>query len=76
MKELIKYIAQALVDHPEEVEVSEIEGGNTLVIELKVAKQDIGKVIGKQGRTVMAIRTILNAASKKIRKRAVLEIIE
>ena len=76
MKELIKYSAQALVDHPEEVEVSDIEGGNTLVIELKVAKQDIGKVIGKQGRTVMAIRTILNAASKKIRKRAVLEIIE
>ena len=76
MKELIKYIAQALVDHPEEVEVSEIEGGNTLVIELKVAKSDMGKVIGKQGRTADAMRTILNAASGKIKKNTVLEIIE
>ena len=76
MKELIKYIAQALVDNPEEVEVSEIEGGHTLVIELKVAKQDMGKVIGKQGHTIMAMRTVLNAASRKIKKNAVLEIIE
>lgn len=76
MKELIKYIAQALVDNPEEVEVSEIEGEHTVVIELKVAKSDIGKVIGRQGRNVQAIRTILSAASAKVKKRAVLEIIE
>lgn len=76
MKELIKYIAKALVDHPEEVYVSEIQGENTSVIELKVAKEDLGKVIGKNGRTARAMRTILSAASTKIRKRSVLEIIE
>ncbi len=76
MKDLIKYIAQALVDFPEEVEVSEIEGSTTSVIELKVAKDDLGKVIGKQGRTARATRTILSAASTKVRKRSVLEIIE
>jgi predicted RNA-binding protein YlqC (UPF0109 family) len=76
MKELIKYIAQALVDHPEMVEVNEIEGEQTSVIELKVAKEDLGKVIGKQGRTARAMRTILSASSTKIRKRSVLEIIE
>jgi len=76
MKELITYIAKALVDHPEAVEVSEVEGEQTSVIELKVAKDDLGKVIGKQGRTARAIRTILSAASTKIRKRAVLEILE
>lgn len=76
MKDLIKYIAQALVDYPEEVDVSEIEGSTTSVIELKVAKEDLGKVIGKQGRTARAMRTILSAASTKMRKRAVLEIIE
>jgi uncharacterized protein len=76
MKDLIKYIAQALVDHPDQVEVSEIEGEQTSVIELKVAKEDLGKVIGKQGRTARAMRTILSAASTKIRKRAVLEILE
>ncbi len=76
MKELIKFIAQALVDHPDHVQVKEIEGEQTSVIELKVAKEDLGKVIGKQGRTARAMRTILNAASTKIRKRAVLEIIE
>ena len=76
MKELIKYIAQALVDHPEQVEVNEIEGEQTSVIELKVAKEDLGKVIGKQGRTARAMRTILSASSTKIRKRSVLEIIE
>jgi predicted RNA-binding protein YlqC (UPF0109 family) len=76
MKDLIKYIAQALVDYPEDVEVSEIEGSTTSVIELKVAKDDLGKVIGKQGRTARAMRTILSAASTKIRKRSVLEIIE
>ena len=76
MKELITYIAKALVDHPEAVEVSEVEGEQTSVIELKVAKDDLGKVIGKQGRTARPIRTILSAASTKIRKRAVLEILE
>ena len=76
MKDLIMYIAQALVDHPELVEVSEIEGEQTSVLELKVAKDDLGKVIGKQGRTARAMRTILSAASTKIKKRSVLEIIE
>jgi len=76
MKELITYIAKALVDHPEAVEVSEVEREQTSVIELKVAKDDLGKVIGKQGRTARAMRTILSAASTKVRKRSVLEIIE
>jgi predicted RNA-binding protein YlqC (UPF0109 family) len=76
MKELIKYIAQALVDNPDEVSVSEIEGNQTSVLELKVAKEDLGKVIGKQGRTARAMRTILSAASAKVKKRSVLEIIE
>ena len=76
MKDLIKYIAQALVDHPEQVAVSEVEGEQTSVIELKVAKDDLGKIIGKQGRTARAIRTILGAASAKIKKRSVLEIME
>ena len=76
MRELIEFIAKALVDSPEEVEVSEVEGEQTSVIELKVAKDDLGKVIGKQGRTARAMRTILSAASTKLRKRSVLEIIE
>ncbi|MEE9121064.1 MAG: KH domain-containing protein [Syntrophobacteria bacterium] len=76
LKELVEMIAKALVDYPEQVEVSELEGEQTSVIELRVAKDDLGKVIGKQGRTARAMRTILNAASAKIRKRAVLEIIE
>ncbi len=76
MKDLIEYIAKALVDEPDQVRVSEVEGEKTSVIELNVAKEDLGKVIGKQGRTARAIRTILSAASTKIRKRSVLEIIE
>ena len=76
MKELVKFIAQALVDQPDQVQVNEIEGEQTSVIELRVAKEDLGKVIGKQGRTARAIRTILSAASTKIRKRSVLEILE
>ena len=76
MRDLIDYIARALVDNPEMVEVSEIEGNQTSVLELKVAKEDLGKVIGKQGRTARAMRTILSAASAKIKKRTVLEIIE
>ncbi len=76
LKDLIALIARALVDHPEEVKVAEVEGEKTSVIELAVAKDDLGKVIGKQGKTARAIRTILTAASTKLKKRAVLEIIE
>ncbi len=76
MKELISYIAQSLVDQPGEVTVSEVQGNQTTVLELKVAKEDLGKVIGKQGRTAQAMRTILSAVSSKIKKRTVLEIIE
>ncbi len=76
MKELIEYIAKALVDNPDQVEVSEVVGDQTSVLELKVAKEDLGKVIGKQGRSARAMRTILSAASTKLKKRTVLEIIE
>ena len=76
MKDLIAYIAKALVDKPNEVLVTEIEGEQTSVIELKVAKEDLGKVIGKQGRTARAMRTILSASSTKLNKRSVLEILE
>ena len=75
-KELIEHIAKALVDHPEQVKVSEVEGEKTSVIELAVAKEDLGKIIGKQGRTAKAIRVILGAASAKLGKHSVLEIIE
>lgn len=75
-KDLIEYIAKALVDHPEQVKVSEIEGERTSVLELSVAKEDLGKVIGKQGRTARAIRIILGATSAKLKKHFVLEIIE
>ncbi|NVL91807.1 MAG: KH domain-containing protein [Desulfobacterales bacterium] len=76
MKDLIASIARALVDKPEEVVVTEIEGEQTSVIELRVAEEDLGKIIGKQGRTAVAIRTILGAASAKMKKRCVLEILE
>ena len=76
MKDLILMIAKALVDVTDQVEVEEVVGEQTTVIELKVAKEDLGKVIGKQGRTAQAMRTILNAASTKLKKRCVLEIIE
>jgi predicted RNA-binding protein YlqC (UPF0109 family) len=76
MRDLIEFIARALVDNPDEVSVSEVEGNQTSVLELKVAKEDLGKVIGKQGRTARAMRTILSAASAKVKKRTVLEIIE
>lgn len=76
LRDLIEYVGKALVDMPDQVEVSEIEGEQTTVIELKVDKSDLGKVIGKQGRTARALRTILNAASTKLKKRSVLEIIE
>ena len=76
MKELIERIARELVDQPDEVSVMEIEGGRTVVFELRVAKSDIGKIIGKRGQNVNAIRTILNAVSGKSRKQVVLELIE
>ncbi|MCX4310369.1 MAG: KH domain-containing protein [Desulfovibrio sp.] len=76
MKTLIEYIAKSLVDKPEEVEVKELEGEQTSVLELKVAKEDLGKVIGRQGRTARAMRTILGAASIRAKKRTVLEILE
>lgn len=76
MKELIERITKALVDSPDDVEINEVKGENTIAIELKVAKEDLGKVIGKKGRTAVAMRTILNAAGTKLGKRYVLEIIE
>jgi hypothetical protein len=76
MKDLIAYIAKALVDKPQEVVVTEIEGQQTSVIELRVAKGDFGKILGRQGRTAYAIRTILSAASAKMKRRCVLEILE
>ncbi len=76
MKELISLMAKALVDHPDQVKVTEIVGEQTSVLELRVAKEDLGKVIGKQGRTAKAMRTILGAASAKVRKRHVLELVE
>lgn len=76
MKDLILLIAKSLVDKPDEVELNEIEGEKTTVLELRVAKDDLGKVIGKQGKTARAMRTILNATATKLKKRAVLEIIE
>jgi predicted RNA-binding protein YlqC (UPF0109 family) len=69
-------MVKSLVDYPDQVEVKEVVGEQTTVIELKVAKQDLGKVIGKQGRTARSMRTILTAASTKIHKRSVLEIVE
>ncbi len=76
MKDLILDIVRALVDQPEEVSVTEVEGSHALILELKVAKSDIGKVIGRHGRTAQAIRTLLSAASGKAKKRIVLEILE
>lgn len=76
MKELILVMARALVDNPDEVEINEIEGDVTTILELKVAKEDLGKVIGKQGKTAHAMRSILNATATKLKKRAVLEIVE
>ncbi len=76
MKDLIAEIVRALVDQPEEVSVNEIDGSQTTVLEVTVAKSDMGKVIGKRGRNAQAIRTILSAASGKIRKHYLLEIIE
>jgi len=76
MKELLELIAKSLVDRPEDVEVTEVEGEQTTVLELRVAREDLGKVIGKQGRTARSIRTILASAGMKFKKRVVFEIIE
>lgn len=76
MKEIIEVIARALVDQPEGVSVNEVGGTRTSILELKVAKQDIGKIIGKQGRTAGALRTILNAVAAKEKRHTVLEIVE
>ena len=76
MKELLEMIAKVLVDNPDQVQVTEVEGEQTTVLELRVAQTDLGKVIGKQGRTARSIRTILGAAGMKVHKRFVLEILE
>ncbi len=76
MKDLIEYVIKALVDHPEQVELTETKGQQITILELKVAKEDMGKVIGRHGQTVRAIRTILSAASAKLKTRTVLELIE
>lgn len=76
LKDLVLMLAKCLVDNPDAVEVKEVVGEQTTVIELKVATEDLGKIIGKQGKTAKAIRTILSAAASKIKKRAVLEILE
>lgn len=76
LNELVTFIAQSLVDSPEKVEVHEIAGEQTTVLELRVAQEDLGKIIGKQGKTAKAIRTIVGAAAAKMKKRAVLEILE
>ena len=76
MEELVKKIVQALVDYPEQVIISEIVSKQTTIIEVKVAKEDIGKIIGKRGHTAHAIRTILNAVSAKLKKRIVLDILD
>ncbi len=76
MKDLIQYMAQALVDRPENVQVVEVNGGHTSIFALKVAKDDMGKVIGRDGRTAQAMRTILSAVSSRLRKNSILEIVE
>jgi uncharacterized protein len=76
MKELIHYIAAALVDHPDQIQIKETEQDETIIIELTVAKEDLGKVIGKQGRTARAMRSLLSAAAGKVNKRSRLEIME
>jgi len=76
MEKLVKYIAEALVDHPEQVQVKSIVGENSVIIELKVAPDDVGKVIGKGGQTAKAIRKILSAAATKLKKKSLLQILE
>jgi predicted RNA-binding protein YlqC (UPF0109 family) len=76
MKELVTYLAKALVNNPDEVEVSEIQGETAAILELRVAKEDLGRIIGKQGRTAKSIRTLINAAASRTNRKVVLEIIE
>jgi hypothetical protein len=76
MGELVEYIAKSLVDNPDMVKVNEVEGSQSLIIELKVAPEDMGKVIGKQGRIAKAIRTVVKAAATKDNKRVIVEIIQ
>lgn len=76
MKELVQYLARSLVNNPDAVEVKETQGEIASVLELKVAKEDLGRIIGKQGRTAKSIRTILNAAASRANRRVVLEIVE
>ncbi len=76
MRELVEYIAKAIVDHPQEVEVNEVEGEKSVIVELKVADADMGKVIGKQGRIANAIRTVVKAAATRDGKRVIVEIIQ
>jgi predicted RNA-binding protein YlqC (UPF0109 family) len=76
MKELVQYLARSLVNNPDSVEVKETEGESASVLELKVAKEDLGRIIGKQGRTAKSIRTILNAAASRTNRKVVLEIVE
>jgi hypothetical protein len=76
MRELVEYIAKSLVDNPDEVSVNEIEGSQSLIIELKVAPEDMGKIIGKQGRIAKALRTLVKAAATKDNKRVIIEIIQ
>ena len=76
MKELIEFIAKSLVENPDQVDVREVQGDRTTIIELKVAQEDMGKIIGKQGKTARSIRTLLNATAAKVKKKAVLEILE
>jgi hypothetical protein len=76
MKELVTYLAKALVSNPDEVEVSEIQGETAAILELRVAKEDLGRIIGKQGRTAKSIRTLINAAASRTNRKVVLEIVE
>ena len=76
MKELVEIMAKALVDYPEQVRVTEVVGKDTSMIELRTAKQDLGKIIGRRGQNAQALRTIVNAAARKLRKRVFLEIID
>ena len=76
MKELVQYLARSLVNNPDAVEVKETQGETASVLELRVAKEDLGRIIGKQGRTAKSIRTIMNAAASKANRKVVLEIVE
>lgn len=76
MKDLVEYLAKSLVNNPDEVEVSEIQGETAAILELRVAKEDLGRIIGKQGRTAKSIRTLLNAAASRTNRKVVLEIVE